>query len=132
MFGGEAFQSLKLFKKALGSSVYMNIVTATGIEAAEPQTHLGMLFVLAFSWLCMMLLAAYTGKLAVFMSFQKVVLAPGSVSDFVKNPDYKACVLKDSAYASYLAKSERYGSIAQVIEGFFLLLKLLSLSGAQV
>ena len=70
---------------------------------------------MTWSFFALIVVAAYTAKLAVWLSFYHPILVPTSFAQMVhENSPYRACLLDNSAYSKFLKASPKYKSIVQV------------------
>eukprot|EP00935_MAST-01C_sp_MAST-1C-sp1_P001987 g1987.t1 len=114
-FGGDAFKSWYRLDVSMALSVYNSLSTMNGATSFGPRTPLGYLFAVTWSFFCLVLVASYTAKLAVWLSFYVPNLSPQSFSDLAhESSGFSACVLANSAYSKFLQSSEAYGQIKQV------------------
>jgi len=115
-FEGAAFKTQRSFWYSYADSMYMSGVSmATQLESFDPTNALGKIFVLMWSFWCLLVITAYTANLAAYMIATKPILTPSSLAEFIEpSSPYKACVLENSAYAAFLKGSPKYGSIKQV------------------
>jgi hypothetical protein len=114
-FGGEAFRSWYRLDLSITLSIYNAFSTTYGTTSFNPQSSIGYLFAGTWSFLCLVLVASYTAKLAVWLSFYIPVLDPTSFAAVAhENSLYTVCVLANSAYSNFLASSIAYQHVNQV------------------
>jgi hypothetical protein len=111
-FHGHAFESGRAFSKSMLSGFYVAFVTSIGMESFKPKTFEGKCFAISWQSFLVLIVAAYTAKLAAFLASNTPILAPASLEPFFDGTK-TACVLANSAYAKYLTNSGKYGIIRQ-------------------
>jgi hypothetical protein len=98
MFRGKASKSKRHYRKAVEASLYKSLVSFGGLDAWEPQTVLGKLFIMVWSFWVLVIVVAYTANLAAVLVAEQRIITPSAMGEFLSpTSTHRVCVLADSA-----------------------------------